>query len=194
MKIVNLEGEIWKDIEGWEGLYQVSNMGRVKSLPRYRNCIHPYITKEHILSPRWVGKRGNTYLAVRLCFECNKKNEKIHRLVAKAFCENKNNYTEVNHIDENKHNNRSDNLEWCSRSYNVNYGERIRKQRAKVIEPVIQLTLDGEYINEYPSFIDAAKAVNGCPANISHCVNGDIEKYKGYRWIRKEEPKRRAKG
>ena len=116
--------EIWKDIEGYEGLYQVSNFGRVKSLDRYvlRNGNSLFV-KGIVLSQ--LNNRG--YLAVRLCNSGKYKNYFVHRLVACAFVENLNNYTEVNHIDEDKHNNDFRNLEWCDRKYNVNYGSRADK-------------------------------------------------------------------
>ena len=116
--------EIWKDIEGYEGLYQVSNFGRVKSLDRYvlRNGNSLFV--KGIV---WSQLNNRGYLAVRLCNSGKYKNYLVHRLVACAFVENLNNYTEVNHIDENKHNNHFDNLEWCDRKYNVNYGSRADK-------------------------------------------------------------------
>lgn len=98
--------EIWKDIEGYEGFYQVSNLGNVRSL----NYGNKGFVKN--LKPRIV-KDG--YYMVNL----KNKNYQIHQLVAKAFISNPNNYVEINHKDENKHNNCADNLEWCSREYNV---------------------------------------------------------------------------
>ena len=110
--------EIWKDIEGYEGLYQVSNKGRVKSLNYGRTG------KEKILRP---GKNNDGYLIVILYKNGKKKNFRIHRLVAKAFLTNPNNLLEVNHRDENKENNHVENLEWCDRKYNINYGSRTER-------------------------------------------------------------------
>jgi hypothetical protein len=190
--IESLPNEEWRDVVGWEGLYQVSNLGRVKSLPRPRNAIHPYITKERILRPRKVGK-DREYLSVALCYEGKYKQEKVHRLVAKAFVPNPNNYTEVNHKDENKGNNVALNLEWCSRSYNVNYGSGNAKRIRTTIESVLQYTLDGIFVAEYNSFAEAAKAVGSASANISHVVNGDYKTHKGYVWKRKEPKKTKRK-
>lgn len=119
--------EIWKDIRGYEGLYQVSNLGRVRSLDRRdkRNRYWP----ERVLKSI-VGKFG--YASVHLLKDGVTKTAKVHRLVALMFIENPNNYKEVNHKDENKLNNSVDNLEWCTRSYNVTYGsldENFRKRR-----------------------------------------------------------------
>ena len=99
--------EIWRDIDGYEGLYQVSNKGRVKSL-KYG--------KERILRPGW--KTGG-YLFVILCKNGNQSKQRIHRLVAQAFIPNPNNKPQVNHLDENKKNNCVDNLEWATAKENT---------------------------------------------------------------------------
>lgn len=101
--------EVWKDIEGYEGLYQVSNMGRVKSLIK------------GIILKQWTDKDG--YRQVGLL----KKTFKVHRLVAKAFIENPDDLPLVNHKDENKANNNITNLEWCTNEYNLSYGTARKK-------------------------------------------------------------------
>lgn len=125
--IDNLENEIWKDIEGYEGLYQISNMGRVKAYPKMGGCIfkNEKIIKSH--------DNGKQYLYVDL-YDNNGKRKKdyIHRLVAKAFIPNTNDYPVINHKDENKLNNTYENLEWCTYKYNCNYGshnEKLSKAR-----------------------------------------------------------------
>ena len=116
--------EEWRSIEGYEGLYEVSSYGRVRSLDRYDN--RNYFRKGKVLSP---GKTPNGYLVVVL--SCNEKQKTItvHRLVAQAFIPNPDNLLEVNHKDEDKTNNSVDNLEWCDHSYNNNYGSRMDKVR-----------------------------------------------------------------
>lgn len=122
----NCMNEIWKDIKGYEGLYQVSNKGRVKSVDRVVRSKHNSnqkrkgrILKQHIT------KDG--YLQVTLS-KCNKlKTYRVHQLVGMAFLENTHNYIEINHKDENPLNNDVRNIEWCSRSYNNNYGNRNNK-------------------------------------------------------------------
>ena len=107
----NLEGEIWKDIEGYEGLYCISNLGRVKSLSRIlkgRNCNR--ITKEKIRNIFLY----SGYLGLILCTDNKQKKTSIHRLIAKAFVENPNKKCIVNHIDGNKLNNSIENLEWVT--------------------------------------------------------------------------------
>lgn len=120
--------EIWKDIKGYKGYYQVSNLGRVKSLDRYsidrRGGKH--FLKGIILTP---------YLCkgyLRICLHVNGKQKQlaVHRLVAEAFIPNPNNYPQINHKDENKTNNTVDNLEWCTAKYNNNYGTRLERIKA----------------------------------------------------------------
>ena len=175
------EEEIWKDIKGWEGLYQVSNKGRVKSLSRFHNAIHPYITKERILRPRVCGK-GREYLSVSLNKDNCIKQKRIHILVAEAFIHNPNNYTEINHKDENKGNNCVENLEWCSRTYNVNYGSGNKRRARTQSKRVAQYDLDGNLISIYPSYVHAAKAIHGFSGTICHAVKGDCKTYKGFYW------------
>ena len=126
--------EIWKDIKGYEGLYQVSNLGRVKSLPRLIwNGKGYFMSKEKILSTK-PNKDG--YVIIKLI----KKGEKpkpflVHRLVAEAFIPNPNNLPEVNHIIddfEHRSDNRVENLEWCTAEYNINYGSRNKKVSEKM--------------------------------------------------------------
>ena len=104
--------EIWKDIKGYEGLYQVSTLGRVRSL-NYRRK-----KKIALLVPR---KKWNGYMEVYLFKDGWKKHYQIHRLVAEAFIVNSLNYPQINHKNEIKFDNRIGNLEWCSNEYNAKY-------------------------------------------------------------------------
>lgn len=121
--------EQWKDIKGYEGLYEVSNLGNVRSLDRIVKRGQGYMIKEgRILAQFYEEKKG--YYQVALAKDGKAKKYRVHRLVALAFLDNPSNYTDVNHKDEVKTNNNVDNLEWCTRKYNNNYGtkpERIRK-------------------------------------------------------------------
>lgn len=103
------EKEIWKAIDGYEGKYEISNLGRVKSL-NYKNTF-----KEKILEPRTTEKG---YEEIQLWNNYKQKHFKIHRLVASAFLPNENNYKEVNHINHIRNDNHVSNLEWCDRQYN----------------------------------------------------------------------------
>ena len=149
--------ETWKNIKGYEGLYQISNKGRVKSLYNKNN------KKEKILKP---GER-NEYLCVSL-YKNNKKNVySIHRLVAQAFLPNPDNLPVVNHKDENKLNNNVENLEWCNYGYNINYGtrnERANIKRKKHRKKIICVE-SNEIFNGSKDIID--KIINCCENNES---------------------------
>lgn len=116
--------ELWKDIEGYEGLYQISNMGRVKSLGGKASHKNEMILK--------LGIR-NTYNVVNLRKNNNKKSFQIHRLVANAFIPNPNNYPIINHKDENPLNNCVDNLEWCTQKHNVIHSRHKMYKQRKII-------------------------------------------------------------
>ena len=111
--------EEWRDIKGYEGLYQVSNLGRIKILKS--NYGRPRIK---ILK---LKKRKDGYIEINLHKNGVIKTFRVHQLVARSFIDNPNNLKEINHKDENPSNNRADNLEWCTRKYNNNYGTRIEK-------------------------------------------------------------------
>ena len=125
--------EIWKDIPNYEGLYQASNLGRIRSLDRIRkqynhNGIATVKYKGKILKQQI--KSGTGYYVVRL-YDNNKKSKTklIHRLIAETFLKNENNNPVVNHIDGNKQNNMATNLEWCTQSHNVKESYRLGLQK-----------------------------------------------------------------
>ncbi|GAA0076144.1 NUMOD4 domain-containing protein [Clostridium sp. CTA-5] len=120
----NLDNEIWKDIIGYEGLYQVSNLGRVKKVKAIYGKLDKLV-KNH--------KNKDGYIVVALYKNsCKNKKYRVHRLVAEAFIPNPNNYPIVNHKDENPSNPRVDNLEWCTIKYNNTYGNAISKRIAHI--------------------------------------------------------------
>ena len=108
--------EIWKDVVGYKGLYQVSNLGRVKSLPKYdcKGRFHPEKIKSQV-------NNGTGYMVVNLKHDGKQQMRTVHRLVAEHFIPNRLELSEVNHIDGDKTNNCSNNLEWCTRSENVRH-------------------------------------------------------------------------
>lgn len=122
-----MTNEIWKDVEEYKGLYQVSNRGRVKRLAQPKN---PFRRDERILKSH-IHTKG--YEKVSFVRNGTQKIFYVHRLVAQAFIPNPNNYPQVNHKDENKLNNNVENLEWCTNRYNCNYGNQhaIRREAHK---------------------------------------------------------------
>lgn len=122
-----MDKEVWKSVNEFEGLYEVSNLGNVRTVERYVNARHrgfvgKRLLKQKVLLPHYEEMIG--YLTVALYNGKNYSTKFIHRLVAQAFIPNPNNLPCVNHKDENKLNNCVDNLEWCDYSYNANYGSR----------------------------------------------------------------------
>lgn len=180
--------EIWKDIKGYEGLYQVSNLGRVKSLKR---IVFSKLGKQQTIYERILKNKvhKNGYLEVNLNSNGIPKTTKVHRLVAEAFIPNNNNYKEINHKDENKSNNIVENLEWCSSLYNANYGNRNKKMSISKSKSIIQYDLNNNFICEHISLTKAGNSVGGNPQGVFLCANNVIRKYKGYIWRYKEDSK-----
>lgn len=114
--------EIWKDINGYEGLYQISNLGNVKSIQYFNHANNKIYPRNKLLKPL-INEKG--YFRVDLFKLGKTKRCRIHRLVAEAFIPNLNNFPEVNHIDGNKSNNRVDNLEWCTHKHNMKEAYRL---------------------------------------------------------------------
>ena len=139
--------EEWKDIVGFEGLYQVSNMGRVRSFDQYIDGSHgcKRLVKGKILKPCKSGRKANPYYEVFLYKEKKRYRVPLHRLVAKAFIDNTENYPCVNHKDEDPSNNKADNLEWCTHKYNNSYGNRLKIIGDKHKKKVYCVTLNEQY-------------------------------------------------
>lgn len=168
--------EKWADIKGFEGLYQVSNLGRVKSLPRQGTYATP-----HILVP---SKDKNGYLHVGLLKNSIRKTKRVHRLVAEAFIDNPDKLPEINHKDENKQNNQVSNLEWCTRKYNVNYGSRTEKTQ----KAVMQFNKAGVLVATYKGLNEIKRALKiKNVSNISNVCKGKRKSAYGYVWKFREE-------
>ena len=166
----NENEEIWKDIKGFEGHYQVSDKGRVRSL-KYG--------KERILKPE---RTHNGYLRVGLLKNRNRKMFMVHRLVGQAFLSNSHNLPQINHKDEDKTNNRVENLEWCDGKYNMNYGTRTQRVTEKVSKPVLQYSKDGEFIREWKSTHTVERNLGYSKGNISSCCTGKLKWIYGFIW------------
>lgn len=171
--------EIWKPVVGFEGYYEVSNMGRVRSLDR---SVIFKDGRKRLINGRVlrVENNNNGYQTVSLYKNGKEKRNLIHRLVAQAFIPNPYNLPEVNHINEAKTDNRSENLEWCTRKYNNEYSNIIEKaierrfweKAGKVERPVLQYTKDGEFVAEYPSTREAERQTGIKHVQISAVCNG----------------------
>lgn len=163
--------EIWKDIKGYEGKYQVSSLGRIKSLYRWNG--KAFYSREHIIKS-YINKNGYVYIAL---MKNNKnKNCRLHRLVAEAFIPNPENKLQINHIDGNKQNNRVDNLEWCTASENIQhaYDNNLNNNDKQKIK-IAQYDMNGNLLNVYQSLIEASNKTGVHLSKISLCINN---KYK----------------
>ena len=158
--------EEWRPIVGYEGRYEVSNIGRVVSL----------INRRHEL------KQGNNkgYMSVVLSDGVTHKSKSVHQLVARAFIENPKGYKEVNHIDENKANNKVSNLEWCTRNENLMHGTAPKRRAATKSIPVVQY-LDGIEIARFKSIKDADKAI-GTTYQVCRCCKNKNRSIHGYKF------------
>lgn len=168
--------EIWKNIIGYEGLYEVSNWGRVKSIKFGKEIImKQHIRSGYYIVSLWKNAKGKTY--------------SVNRLVAEAFLEipeelkhlKGTRYLQVNHKDENKTNNNVENLEWCSAKYNTNFGTCIERRSKKKSKPVLQYDLDGNLIREWESTRECGR--NGfLQSKITLCCQGKRKTHKGFIW------------
>ena len=165
------EIEEWRDIEGYEGLYLVSSLGRVKSMDRwvtYSNGVE-HLHKGKIIKPSKV--RG--YLRVMLYKDGYKQWSSVHRLVSNAFIPNPDNLETVNHIDENRSNNRVDNLEWMSPKQNTRYSQS---------KPINQFTLDGKFIRTWECIREVQYQLGYNQSFISKCCRGIYKTAYGFLW------------
>lgn len=176
--------EEFRDITGYEGLYQASDLGRIKSLERKVKTKNGYrIVREKILK---TSKDKNGYLLVNLHKNNKMKTHRVHRIIAQTFIPNHENLPQINHIDENTTNNSVNNLEWCSLVYNINYGTGIYRRSEKSKKKVCQYDLNGNYIQTWNSIKDAGCKLNIQHANISACCKGKLKQTGNYIWKYKE--------
>ena len=184
--MIKVNNEIWKPIKGYEGKYEISNLGRVKSLNYNRT------KKEKILKPTLS---HNGYFIVTLSKNGKTKKFRVNRLVIETFIPDKSDFKstpdedrnnididnlEVNHIDENIKNNNLNNLEWCTHKYNMNYGERNLKIVKHIKKAIYQYDLNNKFIKEYESITQANKKTHIPISSISACCVGQRKKTNGY--------------
>ena len=164
------------EIRGYEGLYWINRDGVIKSKYKIKT---PSINKDeyYIVGLSKNGKRKSFY---------------VHRLLAETFIPNPDNLPQVNHKDENKLNNSLDNLEWCTQSYNFYYGTRgersskTQRLTSPLRKPILQYTLNGDFVKEYSSACEAARELDIHQSNICKCCKGIYRQSNGYIWKYKE--------
>ncbi len=175
-------GEVWKPIPNYEGFYEVSNIGRVRSLYRYKKILHPSDTNGYRTVELWKGKK--------------RKRIGVHRLVAMAFIDNPDNKPFVNHKDETRDNNSVDNLEWVTHLENCRYGTAIARRTAHLdyskrrvnnagqifacSKPIIQYDKNGNYIREWKSATECSKETGFSISGIRSVVRGKRNSIFGY--------------
>lgn len=174
------ECEVWKDIEGYENLYQVSNFGRIHSLDRFVPRKTGTVQKVHGRILKLIEDKDG-YLQVSLWKENKMKKAKVHRLVGEAFIPNPNNLSEINHINEMKNDNTVSNLEWCTRKENINHGTRTEQAAKAKRRPVIGINLDTGNKNTFKSMRKTIK-FGFHPSAIRKVCMGEQESHKGYSW------------
>lgn len=180
--------EIWKDIAGYEGLYQVSNFGNVRSL-NWR--------KRGIVQNLYLKKQNRGYRHVELTKDGVRKAHTIHRLVAETFIPNPNNYPVINHKDEDKTNNNAANLEWCTYQHNVKHSMLLHPDRSfgchsggnpnkgkpySRMDKVIQLSKDGLVLRVWDSLVSIKHEKGYNEWSIGECCRGQRKSAYGFKW------------
>ena len=178
---MNSKEEKWFDVKGYEGLYQVSNFGRVKSCQRKVNRLgHLKTINERILKN--VLDRSTGYYCVGISKNGKGKKIAVHRLVAEAFLPNPTNLPFINHKDEIRTNNNVENLEWCTIQYNNTYGTIIEKLRNSKGTTILQYDLQGNFIKKWNSSMAIQRELNISQSNIIKCCNNKRNHSGGYVW------------
>ena len=178
-----MENEVWKDIVGYEGIYQISNLGRIKSLEKNKidSRGRIYKRKEKILKPR----KTNRYYTIALYKNNKREDFLLHRIVAETFIPNADNKPFINHKDENCFNNCSDNLMWCTHKENMNWGTRNKRisKHSKSKRKVNQYDMDGNFIKQWDCMTDFYKSKGlKLKTGIIECCKGRRQSHMGYKW------------
>ena len=172
-----IDGEVWKDVPNYNGYYKASNIGRVRSVNRLdmlgRLCkgvmLKPYIDEDGYERITLQNDGKSIFIGV-------------HKVVAMTFLENPKNYNQINHKDENKLNNRVDNLEWCDSKYNMNYGTKLERTAKSRSKPVIMKDEDGNFVRRFDSLTQVENELGFCSAHIGWACREYEGLAHGYRW------------
>ena len=172
--------EVWKSVPGYEGFYEVSSLGMVRSLPhpirkRRGNFIVTEMYEGKILK-QYANHKG--YLMVRMYKNGLSHDFPVHHLVLLSFVPNPENLPQVNHKDEDKKNNRVENLEWCTNDYNRVYGSG----RLRSTKPIFQFSRTMELIRKYESTISASRETGITASNINACLKNRRPTAGGFVW------------
>lgn len=189
--MTNITEEIWKDIPGFEGFYQASYSGKIRSVDRTTISNDTIHKQRHTFRKGRILKTSITKLGYVICYpsiESEKLTSTVHKLVALAWIPNPNNYSELNHIDTDKLNNSVPNLEWCDRGHNMRHAHanglvKIKKRgENKIAKPVYQFSYDGFFIAEYACVMDAADATGIGFRQISAVATGKRKSTHGFKF------------
>jgi hypothetical protein len=180
------EKEVWRPVKDYEGLYEVSNFGRVRSCGRMILKSNGVVQNRKSKIRKQVPTRTG-YLQVNLSKNNIQKMVTFHKLVAQAFLPNPKGYSEINHKNEDKSDNRARNLEWCSRVYNNSYGTIISRIVAKnkngaLSKPIFQVTFSGKIVNFWPLAKEAGRYGFDF-SKVAMCARGERSQHKGFQWM-----------
>lgn len=184
---------MWKEINGFEGYFEVSTDGKVRSVDRSisyidskGNLVSKFIRGAEKKLTASKGRDSNGYLVVNLTKEGKRNIKFVHSLVANTFIQNPNNLPTVNHKDGNKHNNNVSNLEWATYSQN-NFHALNKGLRNPRGNPIAQYDMSGRLVNTYKSTCEASRVTGITRSSISHCVNGRCNSASGFLWKKLSE-------
>ena len=184
---IALPGEKWALAKGCDGRYAVSTFGRVASLSfLYYQGKYPCYRKQKI---KRLKKNSHGYLMANVIYNGRSRLYSVHRMVAEAFIPNPDKLPCVNHKDENKANNRVENLEWCTYQYNSRYGEQYKVRAYKSLQalkyrkPVVQLAIDGTFVAEHRSVYYASLTTGIKKSSIKQCLKGKRKTCGGFMWV-----------
>lgn len=172
--------EEWRDVVGYEGLYQVSNLGRVRRMHSGRRDLPPTVLKPRKIS---TSRRKTNYLSVNLCRESKVRSYQVHRLVAQAFIPNPENKPQVNHIDGDPSNNNVKNLEWCTQKENIRHAFYKIHGSIGFLHEAVQIECI-ETGKIYPSIAEACRDIGVRHASLQRALSEEWRTCKGCHWKR----------